>query len=64
MTITLNLSIEQVNVILQSLMQGPYGQVASVITAIESQGKAQLQTTASEDKGVMATMSMLPEEEA
>ena len=64
MTITLNLSIEQVNVILQSLMQGPYGQVASVITDIESQGKAQVQAMATEDEGSMSTMSMLPEQEA
>ncbi len=47
MSIVLNLTLEEVNVILVALSNGAYKQVVGVIQKVEDQAKAQLPTMAS-----------------
>ena len=43
MQINLTLSLKEVNTILAGLMQGPYNEVANLISEIEAQAKPQLE---------------------
>ncbi len=44
MNLTITLTLEQINIVLTALAQGPFNQVANVINAVETQAKAQLPT--------------------
>ena len=47
---TLDLTIEQVNTILNALGNGPYHQVAALIAEIQRQGQEQMKAKASESQ--------------
>lgn len=46
MNLTITLTLEQINIVLTALAQGPFNQVANVIGTIETQAKAQLPSEA------------------
>jgi LPS sulfotransferase NodH len=46
---TLTLTVDQINIILNALGAAPYAQVANLIAEIQKQGQAQLATSVSEE---------------
>ncbi len=50
MKIKLTLSLKEVNTILAGLMQGPYNEVAQVISTVEAQAKPQLESEEKKEK--------------